>query len=120
MTWAEAKKAAETLGGLLPTARQWDVAAGYYRARRERDGPGEVSPYGIRDMGRTGREWTRTPLQVNGEEFAVLRGWSDTLPRPLSYKDMDGWLQGGLCPRQLPQHASPTTGLRVVVEFGAP
>jgi serine/threonine protein kinase len=119
MTCSEAEACAQWLGGQLPTADQWDVAVGYVRAQ----GHGNVRPYdGLLDMTAKGWEWCRTVLKAtNGKEFKELRGWWSTIPnRSLTYKDMVEWREEGLRPKQLPQHASTTTGFRVVIELETP
>jgi hypothetical protein len=86
VTAEEAQRFAAWLGGLLPTVRQWDRAAGYSRHKgkgpfreppegtplprvavnRIQDGPmpagaaeDDVSPLGVRDLAGNGREFTR-------------------------------------------------------------
>ena len=87
MTALEAHRFAEWLGGALPSAKQWDTAAGLFLddaaagpfleppdgtppsvavGRRASgplpvgEAPDDVSPFGCRDMAGNGLEWTRT------------------------------------------------------------
>jgi serine/threonine protein kinase len=121
MTWEQAKRCAERLGGLLPTPDQWDEATGYRRVLPNSVGPTDKSCYGILDMDRQGREWTREQFTKDKETFAVLRGWSDTMPRPLSWADIKRRREEKeYRPRQLANYASPTTGFRVVLEVNKP
>lgn len=138
LTWLESVAISRWLKGELPTAEQWDFAAGWSR-REGRQGPfqnarrnlgirqsrllpvdrehDDVSPFGIRDMSGNGREWTRTTTRLNNEEFAVLRGRLFTMSEPLTYDD--------LARQHDPQNAilqrtavpSPYTGFRIVIEI---
>jgi hypothetical protein len=143
VTREEAQRCAAWLGGRLPTARQLDQAAGPGQ-RDGRPGPSrgprvavgrrgagprvvtdpdndDVSPFGIRDLAGNGREWTRDVLKAGGEELALLRGRSYTAARPLHYADLDDQQKRPeLRPTQYPDHASPYTGFRVVLETPAP
>lgn len=91
MTLLEALECARWMKGELPTARQWDKAAGLLdkatgpfqgnpddlkpgdiAVRREGEGPmpvgkarRDVSMFGCRDMAGNGREWTCTLAQTN-------------------------------------------------------
>jgi hypothetical protein len=99
VTVAEAHAFAQWMGGRLPSARQWDRAAGLdtnsdspgpYKTpwnetskteiaiNREMEGPlpvgsapGDISPSGCRDMAGNGYEWTRT----------LMRPFSGYVPR---------------------------------------
>src|SRR5690348_5171220 len=97
MTLAEAEALARWLGGTLPTARQWDQAAGLYN-RQGRDGPAagpkvavglrgkgpwplgtasdDLSPRGVREMAGNGYELTRDQIEEEGSrrKLVVLRG----------------------------------------------
>jgi serine/threonine protein kinase len=92
----EAWRFARWLGGELPTARQWDKAAGRYdgdegpcqgggpflngevAVNRAQEGPMPVgtalrdrSRFGCRDMAGNGREWTRSPADAESGESAA-------------------------------------------------
>jgi serine/threonine protein kinase len=157
---ADARAAAAALGGLLPTTAQWDKAAGYYR-KEGRTGPAagplvavglidqepwpvdkkdsdDVSPYGVRDMGGNGTEFTRDvmefprnvrklhlapPYGPEASDLVVLRGKRHTAPAPLSYaelKDQQVMDQKATPQVQLEPTASPYTGFRVAIELPAP
>ena len=142
VTRPEAERCAAWLGGRLPTARQLDLAFGYDDRRdrrrnlpplrsaavnRIREGPrknddpnsDDISPHGIRDLAGNGLEWTCDTLTpVDGKPLAVLRGRSYTAPEPLLFADLDEWnTKPEICPVQLPDQPSWTTGFRVVIEL---
>jgi hypothetical protein len=125
------------LGGSLPTARQWDKAAGFH-GRQGRDGPAkgsnvaiglrgqgplplgasedDVSPRGVREMAGNGYELMRDQIPEEGTEkpLVVLRGQRHTASRPLRYKDLEQQQQMPLTQRI--ESASPFTGFRIVIE----
>ncbi|HEY7428236.1 MAG TPA: hypothetical protein VH682_28640, partial [Gemmataceae bacterium] len=143
MTRSEAERCARWLGGLLPLAWQLDEAAGFHERPAGQDGParapsvaidrvvqgprpinadsGDVSLYDIRDLAGNGREWTRDHIALtDGMEVAILRGRSYTAAGPLRFTDLEEWNKSEvLCPTQFPEHASPHTGFRVVIELPA-
>jgi hypothetical protein len=80
----------------------------------------DISPHGIRDLAGNGREWTSDTLKVDGKPFAVLRGLSYTASSPLLFADIDEWKMPARSPTQAPEHASPYTGFRVVIEIAQP
>jgi serine/threonine protein kinase len=99
VTWPDAVRFAEWLGGELPTEQQWKIAAGLFQKDRGegpfqkgRDRtdksisvavgrtfeqgpvpcgsmPDDESPKGVRDMAGNGREWTRTSA-ATGDDLA--------------------------------------------------
>jgi formylglycine-generating enzyme required for sulfatase activity len=96
VTVVESWHFAQWLGGNLPTARQWDKAAGLYEGAeqpykgrttfekgefavdRAQEGPmpvgkasRDISYFGCRDMAGNGREWTRTVSGIGTEEVLV-------------------------------------------------
>jgi hypothetical protein len=137
MTRAEAGALARWLGGVLPTARQWDKAAGFFD-RQGREGPAkgpnvavglrgkgprplgdaidDVSPLGVHETGGNGYEFTRDTVEESGTRrpLAVLRGQRHTAERPLRYEDLDR--QQRLPLTQFAEAASPFTGFRAVLE----
>ncbi len=137
ITLAEAEALARWLGGALPTARQWDKAAGF-QDRQGRDGPArgpkvavglrgqgtlplgeasdDLSPLGVREMAGNGYELTRDQIEEQGtrRKLVVLRGQRYTAPHPLRYADLEEQQQTPLT--QFPEAASPFTGFRVVLE----
>ncbi len=131
LTVAEAAALARQLGGALPTAKQWDRAAGYRPGAshtppahaavgRIKDGPlavddpaGDVTPEGVRDLFGNGTEFTRD--RIDGPRpLAVLRGWSYAAPRPMTFADLD--YQQKMPQVQYEGAKSPYTGFRVVIE----
>jgi hypothetical protein len=145
VTRPEAERCAAWLGGRLPTARQLDLAFGYGDRRdrrrnltplrtaavnRIREGPrkiddpdsDDISPHGIRDLAGNGLEWTRDTLTlVDGKPLAVLRGRSYLAPEPLRFADLEEWnTNPKICPVQLPDQPSWTTGFRVVIDLPGP
>jgi serine/threonine protein kinase len=139
VTRPQAEHCAKWLGGLLPTARQLDLAFGYdghpkpdfpkvAAVNRGLEGPRKIgesskdqSAYAIHDLSGNGREWTRDELKVDGKPFAVLRGRSYTQPDPLTFALVDAWNKDpALCPTQHPDHGSWTTSFRVVIEVVIP
>src|SRR5262249_54551043 len=129
---------ARWLGGALPTARQWDKAAGFYD-RRDHDGPArkgtkvavglrgkgplplgdssdDVSPLGVRGVAGNGYEFTSDRIEEEGtrRKLVVLRGQRYTASQPLRYADLDQQQQTPLT--QFVEAASPFTGFRVVIE----
>ncbi len=133
--------AEETFGGTLPSASQWDHAAGFYD-RRGMDAPtmtggfpkvqratpapmfpvdpasDDHSPLGIRDMAGNGREWTRTPLEPRqNTDLRILRGRSFTLRSPLTYGTLA--YEQKVPQTQFPTVPSPYTSFRVAIEIPA-
>ncbi len=131
--------AKEVFGGALPSADEWDHAAGFYN-RGSLEGPTKIggqpkfkraapapvypvvpnsddqSPLGIRDMAGNGREWTRTPLEkIQPGELRILRGRNYTLRSPLTYATMDYEKQ--VPQTQFPTVPSPYTSFRVTIEI---
>ena len=141
VTRSEAERCALWLGGRLPSARQLDEAAGLQERPAGRDGPArgpavavnraaegpqpinsdsdDISLSGIRDLAGNGREWTRDCMPLpDGTQAAILRGRSYTAAGPLRFTDVEEWNKAdALCPTQFPEHASPYTGFRVVIEL---
>lgn len=140
LTRPEAERCAAWLGGRLPSARQLDEAAGCFGPRNGR-GPArgplvavrlgqlgprkitdcgdDVSPLGIHALSGNGREWTRdNPTGEDGKRFAILRGKSYMAPEPLSFAELNEWINNPeRCPVQRLDHRSWTTGFRVVIEL---
>jgi hypothetical protein len=105
ITVAEAHAFAKALGGRLPSAQEWDKAAGRYDSKgkgpfreplpdkpgcigvnRAREGPMEVgkathdvSIFGCHDMAGNGREFTRTVALQEGREVPLQRPSKDTM-----------------------------------------
>jgi serine/threonine protein kinase len=122
------------LKGNLPTAAQWDKAAGRFERPRRGEGPfrekwsperkdiavlgkpvrvgtaeGDVSePYLCRDMAGNGYEWTRSLLSgiVDGRGHSYKEG------SPLTYKDIDE----SIAPALRDTEPSPEVSFRVVIE----
>jgi serine/threonine protein kinase len=138
VTRAEAEECAHRLGGRLPTAKELDLAVGYYgpgplsgkplggndpAINRALLGPrdvfdrGDETPSGIRDLAGNGREWTSDELLAGSERLAELRGRSYTAGQPLLWDDLTKWIERReeCCPTQRPEHGSPYTGFRVVL-----
>ncbi|MCE9530429.1 MAG: protein kinase [Planctomycetes bacterium] len=138
----EAYQFARWLGGNLPTAKQWDAAAGT-DSRAGRDGPStkessvaigrseprayddpikDVGPLEIRDLAGNGREWTRdvvtsreVPLdRPTSSDLVILRGRNFTLTKPLTYADLD--YEAKVPQTQFYLKSSPYTSFRVVIE----
>jgi hypothetical protein len=139
VTAGDANHFARWLGGTLPTARQWDKAAGRFEenpgegpyrgtwdgtdnrhlaVNRRTEGPlpagqadQDVSHFGCRDMAGNGREWTCDGAGPDGRVW--LRGRSYTAAAPLCFADLtsDG------VSAQFAEVASPFTSFRVVVEI---
>lgn len=116
----EAHQFAKWLGGLLPTAQQWDRAAGCYDGQkgpflgdepwnpraeppeaavhRADDGPlpvglatRDISPFGCRDMAGNGTEWTRNTVEINRwVPIADPKNYRDVYLRGRSYADPQG------------------------------
>jgi formylglycine-generating enzyme required for sulfatase activity len=138
VTWDEARRCAEWVGGQLATPQELDFAAGMSR-RESRPGPAkppgaeiaiktarpkpvnrvhdDVSPQGVRDLGGNGREWTRTKITANSEEYAILRGRMYTLSTPLTYDELARQQNDRDAQTQRPAVPSPQTGFRVAVEI---
>ena len=136
VTFAQAQKFAEWLGGLLPTAQQWDHAAGLThrdgrsgpalgnRVAIDRDAPmavgsaaDDVSPFLVRDLAGNGREFTRDRLTAeDGENLVVLRGRSFKYRMPLTYEMLRSEKEAKNTQTQHTDKASPYTGFRVVIE----
>jgi serine/threonine protein kinase len=140
MTRQDAAAMAQWLGGVLPTARQWDKAAGLFD-HPGRNGPArangpdvavglrgkgprplgeasdDVSPLGVREMAGNGYEFTRDTIEEDGTRrpLAVLRGQKYTAERPLLYADLDQ--QQRLPLTQFPDAALALTGFRAVLEL---
>lgn len=131
--------AKEVFGGSLPSADEWDHAAGYYN-RGNLEGPTKIggqpkfkraapapvypivansddqSPLGIRDMAGNGREWTRTALDNRQPgELRILRGRNFTLRSPLTYGTME--YEQKVPQTQFPTVPSPYTSFRVAIEI---
>jgi serine/threonine protein kinase len=141
LTREEAEKVAAWLGGRLPTAKQFDAAAGYWLEKR---GPGpahgprvavgrrfegprsieaesdDISPLGVRDLAGNGYEWTRDNLEAGGERLAVLRGRSWTARSPLLYSDLEAQQKPENTLTQYPDRPSAYTGFRVAIELATP
>jgi serine/threonine protein kinase len=145
MTAAQAHECAVWLGGLLPTAKQWDKAAGFWD-RDGRDGPArgmhvavgrrgqgplpvgdsgdDVSVFGVQGMAGNGTEFTRDLLgggtvPVDGEPgdaLVILRGQRCESSRPLQFADIEEQQQEDNAQRQFYRTGSPFTGFRVAVE----
>jgi serine/threonine protein kinase len=141
MTAAEAGTLADKLGGKLPTAVQYNRAAGFPR-RDGRKGPAaianpsaavgridegplpvddagdtDVTPEGVRDLGGNGREFTRDRVAA-ARPLVVLGGWSFASPRAMTYDDLE--YQQKFPQVQYEDVQSPYTGFRVVIEPRAP
>jgi formylglycine-generating enzyme required for sulfatase activity len=142
LTRAEAERFADWMGGRLPTARQLDLAAGCFGRREGRAGPAapgplvavgrgqlgprkitefgdDVSPFDIHDLSGNGREWTHDDLILkDGKRLAVLRAKSYTAQEPLTFAELDDWINNEeRRPVQHPEHRSWTIGFRVVIEL---
>ncbi len=136
VTFAQAESFAKSLGGMLPTGRQWDYAAGITR-RDSRAGPAlgdriainretplavggavdDISPLQIRDMAGNGREFTRDRLtSEDGESLVVLRGRNFKYRTPLTYDILTSEKDSKNTQTQRVAKASPYTGFRVVIE----
>jgi hypothetical protein len=139
VTRPEAVRCAAWLGGLLPRARQLDLAFGYdgrpkpdfpkvAAVHRLLEGPRTItesskdrSPNGICDLSGNGREWTRDDMtSEDGKRLAVLRGHSYTTSEPLTFADLDKWIEDpAICPVLSPDYRSWTTSFRVVIELAS-
>jgi hypothetical protein len=138
VTFTQAQKFAQWLGGLLPTARQWDHAAGITQ-HGGRSGPAlgnnvaidhdaplavgsaadDISPFLVRDLAGNGREFTRDRLTAeDGENLVVLRGRSFKYRTPLTYEMLLSEKEAKNTQTQHTDKASPYTGFRVVIEVG--
>jgi hypothetical protein len=139
VTAFEAREFAQKVfGGDLPSADEWDHAAGFFDQRGQatptlppgrawvgKPTPGpvkranpDVNRYGLLDMAGNGREWTHTIFigidpQVKTEKF-ILRGRMFTLERPLSYTIMEKE-RTGQPQAATPDVGSPYTSFRVVL-----
>jgi serine/threonine protein kinase len=137
VTLAEAEAMARWLGGALPTARQWDKAAGFHD-RQGREGPAkglkvafnlrgkgplslgetgdDVSPLSVREMAGNGYELTRDQIEEDRtrRKLVVLRGQNYTASHPLRYADLEQQQQMPLT--QFVEVTSRFTGFRVVIE----
>jgi serine/threonine protein kinase len=144
MTADQAADMARVLGGLLPTTKQWDKAAGFYESKkligganpaagRRKEGPrsvkdrSDVSAFGIADLAGNGTEFTRNlaegKLEVGAKDAAsdalvILRGQRYTAPKPLQWADLD---EQQKAPQvqfyRADKNHSPYTGFRVVIEL---
>ncbi len=138
VTYDEAARFAAWLGGRLPSAQEWDKAAGLQEHPADRTGPflpnqplesiglsphgpvpitrsetADVSPLGVCDMAGNGMEWTRDqiPLRGDPEESFLLRGMDYRKSKPLDYQ-FPYWDS-----RSQPRSASsPSIGFRVVID----
>lgn len=138
VTYDEAARFAAWLGGRLPSAQEWDKAAGLSDHPPDRQGPfvpgqpleaiglsphgpvpvtrsesADVSPLGVCDMAGNGMEWTRNQVPLRGEleESFLLRGMDYRKSTPLDYQ-YPYWDK-----RSQPRSASsPSIGFRVVVD----
>ncbi len=142
ITAEQAAACAKWLGGQLPTARQWDKAAGFWDrdgrdgpargvrvavGRRRKgplpvDAPGEddVSVFGVRGMAGNGTELTRDVVERPGvEKLVVLRGQRLEAKRPLSFADLEEQQREEDAQVQYYRVANPDTGFRVAVEIPA-
>jgi hypothetical protein len=137
VTADEAERMARALGGLLPTTRQWDRAAGYEPGKRLDEtvgGPGaavnrrgegprsvnakqNVSASGVADLGDNGWELTRDATAVKDaprDVLVILRGRKHTAAEPLRFRDLEEQQQDPLV--QFPGARNPFTGFRVTIE----
>jgi formylglycine-generating enzyme required for sulfatase activity len=124
----DAKRFARWLGGVLPAAADLDLAAQSLNSKSTRGAVGlwqtgpkpvdrtdcnDVTSAGIRDLSGNGREWTSDVLTVNGKELAVLRGRSYAAEGPREP------ITPETTPTQYPDHPSPFTTFRVLIELPA-
>ena len=138
VTAPAAQRFAHWIGGNLPTPRQWDKMAGYYRQEGQ-SGPGrgtgaavgraeprpvnedaDSSVYKVRDLAGNGREWTSLVLgggrkveDARPDDLVVLRGRSFTLERPLTFAMLK--YEQETPQTQYAGKGSPYTGFRVVL-----
>jgi serine/threonine protein kinase len=144
MTDRQAYKCAVWLGGQLPTAKQWDKAAGFWD-RDGRDGPAkgpnvavgrrgqgprpvtdvgdDVSVFDVQGMAGNGTEFTSDCIDDGfatrarpGDVLVILRGQRCEAPRPLTFADLEEQQQDENAQRQFADAGSPFTGFRVAVE----
>jgi len=137
MTAAEAERMAHALGGVLPTTRQWDRAAGYEKGKprdalvggpnpavglREKGPrpvtePGDKAPSKIIDLGGNGTELTRNRTEIKdapNDVLVILRGKRHTAPNPLTFGELEE--QQADPQVQFYGDRSAFTGFRVVIE----
>jgi hypothetical protein len=135
----EAAACARWLGGLLPTTRQWDKAAGFWD-RMGRTGPArgnehvavgkktprpvddcgadDVSVFDVLGMAGNGTELTRDVLEgEGGEKLVILRGQRFQASQPLSFADIEEQQNEKDAQVQYSQKGSRFTGFRVVLEL---
>jgi formylglycine-generating enzyme required for sulfatase activity len=133
-----------TFSGRLPSASQWDRAAGFTDHPGDRlvssgdedrgiainldqprpvgTSPGDVSPLGIRDMAGNGIEWTRDSLSRPGASLPLDGEAHDSMIlRGHSYSDVEPFLPRHVEEAELgawfADSASPEIGFRVVIEI---
>ncbi len=146
VTVDEAHRFAQWLGGQLPTARQWDTAAGRFDGDRgpftddydpnpggmalDRGDKGpmpvrkskrDVSRYGCRDMAGNGREWTRTIADPEQEDkevpFDQLGTKVPVRLRGQSYSKQEPYLFGQVPDEEFRlSEPKPDISFRVVLE----
>jgi formylglycine-generating enzyme required for sulfatase activity len=126
VTRAEAERCAKWLGGRLPDPAELEQAMAGPTGRpaigRWNLGPRpvndpeneDVSRAGVRDLSGNGREWTRGVLRAGGEEVAILGGRSYAAPGPAAEPRSEAKVT------QYPDHRSPFTTFRVLIELSTP
>jgi len=140
VTAKEAEEFAAKLGGRLPSAEQWDHAAGLYAntgrkgvtlpsgrpiigvakpqpTRGPKDEHTDINEFGLRDMAGNGREWTSESATIKGDSdkpLRVLRGRLFTLKTGLTFESLQ--YEQSTPQTQFPMERSPYTSLRVVLQ----
>jgi serine/threonine protein kinase len=146
VTWEEARRCAEWLGGRLPTSRQWDLAAGFSARRdgpfqgkwdpqnpecpriaigRDKTGPldataetDDVSDVGCRHMSGNGYEWTRT--NAEGTDLPASWGNYQIRLRGQSYREDRPFtfleFPQDKFALEWPTEADPYIGFRIVLD----